>query len=146
MKALVSVDHNIADSASSKEALGQFLAATTTKLSEGEPLDAILKVSGSWGIALRREMNWQVAVVRLPVEILGMIFQAYTTALWGDLDAAFSFYVINDVHRYSKISNIAQMYVINSQLNGCTHSNNLSDLVTYDMSQSTWDPYGCVST
>ncbi|KZT34335.1 hypothetical protein SISSUDRAFT_1052990 [Sistotremastrum suecicum HHB10207 ss-3] len=66
--------------------LRTYLDATHAKLSEGAVLDDILYSKEPGSIMLRKEMNRQLSIIRMPVEILSMIFQEYVAALWDDSD------------------------------------------------------------
>ncbi|KZS97452.1 hypothetical protein SISNIDRAFT_530279 [Sistotremastrum niveocremeum HHB9708] len=66
--------------------LRTYLDATHAKLSEGVVLDDILCSKEPGSIMLRKEMNRQLSIIRMPVEILSMISQEYVADLWDESD------------------------------------------------------------
>lgn len=85
LKALLSVK-SVRDCNCSKAELKQFANSKMDQLSAGDVLEKIIQSPGLPGIAFRIEMNRQLPVVRLPVEILGMIFQESIALTWFDND------------------------------------------------------------
>ncbi|KZS97454.1 hypothetical protein SISNIDRAFT_450264 [Sistotremastrum niveocremeum HHB9708] len=74
----------VRESKTSMSELKAYLDATHAKLSEGVALDHIVNSTEPGSVILRREMNRQLPIIRMPVEILSMIFEEYAAGPWDE--------------------------------------------------------------
>lgn len=91
----------------------RFVKAKMRELSNGTDLEKIISSPGLESLLIRKEMNHQLPINRVPVEILGMVFKEYWNDLWEPTlpEETYPVFSMNKPNGFLRLSNIAHVYV-----------------------------------